>query len=379
MFTCRLVPSTRTLLIACLALGIALATPSVAMANVGTPLILTTIFQLYVGNAFIGILEGALLARVYRVSASRAVGLMILANYFSAWLGWLWLSELLQERADLNLYNTQQYLVGMVVIAYVATLLMEWPFIAGILRGQESWFRRSCRASLLVQTVSYILLIGCFYSASVNSLFTDTTIVSVDQIPLPSDVRMYYIADADGDVYSMKLDSGRLEKVFDLNSRDDADCLSLEDSGSQPGSQEIVSLFESGDIKTGIYVPRDACPQYVNHDVLRTSRFARAGMSEGTAAKLGSAFNSPWESNTGYWAAEGLSGKNSQTGDHFRLALETPFIQWPVRHAILLPTNKVLFQLGKKQICIFDLETRKLAVVCYGRGAVAVLERLTSQ
>ena len=365
--------------IAFLTLGIALGTPSVVLANVGTPLIWATIFHLYVGNAFIGILEGTLLARVYIVPASRAVGLMILANYFSAWVGWAWLSGLLQDRADLNLYNAWTFIWGIVLVAYVATLLIEWPFVAGCFRGRENWFRKSCGASLLVQTVSYVLLFGWFYLVGVNSLLTDATIVSLDKIPLPSDVRVYYIAEADGDVYSMKLDTGLSEKVFDLNSRDDADCLSFEDSESQKGSQEIVSLLESGDVKTGIFVPKDACPQYDDHNVLRTSRFARAGIAQGIAAKLGTAFNSPWESNAGYWAAQGLSGENSKTGDYFRLALETPFIQWSVRHAMVLPTNKVLFQLGKRQICIFDPETRKLAVLSFGRGAVAVLEHSSSQ
>lgn len=380
MFTPHALHNSKFKITPILALVIAVGTPSVVLANVGTPLIWVTIFHLYVGNAFIGILEGAVLARVYGVSASRAIGLMILANYLSAWVGWVWLSGLLQDHADINLYNARYFMWGMVVVAYVATILIEWPFVAGCFRGREDWFRRSCSASLVVQTVSYILLSGWFYSASANSLFTDMTIVSIDQISLPSNVRIYYISDEDGDVYSLKLDSDHPEKVLDLNSRDFADCLSFEDSQVEKGTQEIVALLESADINqpkvvsTKVVILNEDCPQYADHDLLRNDRFARPRSYHEGEAMLGRARGNPWTFRAGYWSAQGLSGENSKTGANMRLALETPFVEWPIRHVIVLPANKVLFQLGERQICILDPETRKVAVLRIGRGAVAVIE-----
>lgn len=66
---------------------ILLGLPSVVLANVGTPLMWAHALSLLVGNLCLGILEGALLSWVYKIRAGRAVGLMIMANYFSAWLG----------------------------------------------------------------------------------------------------------------------------------------------------------------------------------------------------------------------------------------------------------------------------------------------------
>lgn len=76
-----------------------------------------------------------------------------------------------------------------------------------------------------------------------------------------------------------------------------------------------------------------------------------------------------------FWPAQGLSGENSKTSEQVRFALEAPFVKWYVRHAIVLPSDCILFQLGSRQVCILDLQARKVAVLCIGRGAVAVLEQ----
>jgi hypothetical protein len=42
----------------------------------------------------------------------------------------------------------------LLVAAYVATVVLEWPFVALCYRRLEHWFRTSVKASLLVQTGS---------------------------------------------------------------------------------------------------------------------------------------------------------------------------------------------------------------------------------
>ena len=68
-----------------------IALPSVAQANAGTPLMWAGMLHLFIGNAFIGLLEGILLIKLFKAPKMKAVGLMILANYFSAWIGGLFL------------------------------------------------------------------------------------------------------------------------------------------------------------------------------------------------------------------------------------------------------------------------------------------------
>lgn len=353
--------------------------PSVILANVGTPLIWATLFHMTLGNACIGVLEGALLASLYRVSAGRAISLMILANYFSAWVGWSYL-HLLVDRNDISLDNAASVLAGMVAVAYAMTCLLEWPFVAGCFWRAEKPLRRSVTASMLVQSVSYVLLIGWYGLASVYSLCTDLTIVPPDQIALPHDVCIYSIADEDGNVYSRELGTGRQRQVYELKSRDFKDCLSFQASESEAGFHKIVALLESGDrnepkvVDLDIAVHDENCPLSENGRPLMADRFHSP-----IAPKLGSAYDSPWTINAGFWAAQGLAGENSKTGEQFRFAIEVPFIQWNVRHAILLPGEQVLFQLGTRQVCILDLKARKVAVLCFGHGAVAVLDRETKE
>jgi hypothetical protein len=48
---------------------------------------------------------------------------------------------------------------------------------------------------------------------------------------------------------------------------------------------------------------------------------------------------------------------------------------WYVRNATHLPTDKILLQLAKDQICIYDPEKEQIAFLAKGRGPIAVMEK----
>ena len=93
----------------------------------------------------------------------------------------------------------------------------------------------------------------------------------------------------------------------------------------------------------------------------------------GTVPKLGDARSSPWKFWTGAWAAEGLHGTNTRSGRDVTFSLETPFVSWPVRNAVHLPGDLVLLQLGDDQICVYDPEKNRIALLAKGRGPIAVM------
>ncbi len=64
--------------------------PAVAVANAGTPLMWARGIHLFIGNLAIGIGEGCLPAILFRKRAAPCIGVMIAANYFSAWIGGSW-------------------------------------------------------------------------------------------------------------------------------------------------------------------------------------------------------------------------------------------------------------------------------------------------
>jgi hypothetical protein len=58
-----------------------------ALADSGTPLMWATMFHLAILNLVIGVIEGSLIARIFKRPAVKTNALTIVANYFSAFAG----------------------------------------------------------------------------------------------------------------------------------------------------------------------------------------------------------------------------------------------------------------------------------------------------
>jgi hypothetical protein len=109
--------------------------PVSAWAIVGTPLVLGTALHLVFGNLLIGLLEGWLLARVFRVSSRRCSGWWsVAANHVSACSG-LALPPHLSERYAIDIHTGLRVTWLRVAAGYVLTLIMEWPFVAACFRA----------------------------------------------------------------------------------------------------------------------------------------------------------------------------------------------------------------------------------------------------
>ncbi|MFM2082879.1 MAG: hypothetical protein RL380_1570, partial [Verrucomicrobiota bacterium] len=137
--------------------------PQVASANAGTPLMWAGMLHLVFGNALIGLGEGWLIALVFKCPKPRCIGLMIAANYFSAWVGGWLLTSRFATKFDWNLYTAWRLFWLFVVVTYLMTILLELPFIALCFWRQEKCRSRSFKASLLAQTVSYLCLFGWYW------------------------------------------------------------------------------------------------------------------------------------------------------------------------------------------------------------------------
>jgi hypothetical protein len=295
-----------------------LAMPAIAEANTGTVFMWATTLHLFVGNLLLGIMEGCFLAKIFKVSKRKSISLFILANYYSAWLGACILSTISND-FPLTLTNAWIFLWFMVFVAYILTLILEFPFAIFVFIGSVSWFRKAVQATLLVQTVSYVLLFGWYFMVSGTSLYTGTE-VSVSSMSLPDDVSVYFTSAEDGQVYS-----GSLKKMGWKR-----------DTYLDRNNEERVMM--------------------------------------GQVPKLGSAKVSAWEFNTSFWGAMGMRGKDKKSGRRVRISLQTPFVSWSIRDAVHLPGDKVLFQLSHNQICLYDPEKQEIALLALGSGPVAVIQ-----
>lgn len=357
----------------------AFATP--LLANAGTPLMITGTLYLLFGNAVIGVAEGALLAAIFRLPYGKSIGLLVLANYFSAWVGGVFLRSAIVSRASLDVYNAWPFFWTMVAAAYGITLAMELPFVLLALRRTPGWVFKSLWGSLVVQTASYCLIFGWYWTLSGTSLYTEAKVVEPSAMSLPEDVVLFYISARDGDVYARPLAGNDEEPVYPLHSSGLDDRLFFRRLPGETDRQELVARVvdkqrEATFVPLGRTFPVDVVPA-LDGGAADASQAVGNWFSFGTASRLGVGDDSDWRFSSGFWALEGLEVERGDVpNSRVRVCYETPFGHWEVRNVIHLPADKALFQLGPDQICVYDPETRQLALLVKGRGLTAVVEPL---
>ena len=345
----------------CLPLIVLAFSPAVAYADAGTPLMWASMFHLVIGNAILGIGEGLILSLLFRPKRAGCIPIMIAANYFSAWVGGVFLSWVIVRTLDLDLYNARRWLWCMVVITYLLTLLLEWPFVALCLRKTEGWFRKSIWGSLVVQSASYLVLFGWYWAASGTSLYTDLAVVQPSAISLPKETTLYYLSENNTGIYSWDLDQGKPRKISDFTSTYHRDALFLDKSRTAGRWDLMVGPEYASDASDATYKTMAAGLRCA------IAEPPRAGLAPGGEVPRFHADQSGWQFTFG-WMAGRLDGENAKTGKNLGLSLETPFAVWPVSHPTQLPSGLVVFQLGRNQICILDPDARRIALIAKGRA-----------
>jgi len=299
----------------------AAAMPFAAEANAGTPLIWGYVIHLVIGNLFIGIGEGLFLHLFAPQRRKRTcVLLMVCANYVSAWLGMNLLRHVGWLFGFIGIEHLKLVFWCTVALAWLFTIVAEAPFVWLALRGGVNCLRRVLVASVLVQSISYIVLFAWYACISETSLFSVEAVEDFSSMRIPEGVSVKF------------LDKDDRGFVIDLDSH--------ERKETDPG--ELLTLA-------------------TNHEyrVVKTVGEPDTG----------------WKAQVGFWAAEGIRCHDVKTGRDFRLALETPFLKCYIRHVTQLPDGKLIFQLGWNLICIADPENKQVALLVRGRCPVVEMKR----
>lgn len=358
------------------------AVPLSCLADAGTPLVWATAFHLFIGNALIGVVEGLILAKFFSLKKRKTVLLLVAANYFSAWMGALFLGGPVVRFLHTDLYNGWRWFWILVFATYFMTLFLEWPFVAFCFRGDPHWIKRSLKGNLLVQSLSYAVLFSWYWMASGATLYTQTHVVSAKEIAVPESVLVYYISDQDGDVYSQKLSTGETRKVFALKSTNENDRLIVHKGSSNNNCWSLAARLETSDPNSAKFVQIIKC---IDGQAALDSRAAHDPSTEvgtwmnfGEVPRLAGEDATNWKFQTGFWPVEGLYGKSKGDGATAHISFETPFAAWSIRNATQLPKDQVVFQFSSDQICLFDPETKQIALLAHGRGPVVVLADKTA-
>ena len=345
--------------------------PLTARADAGTPLMWAGMLHLFFGNAIIGFFEGFILAKFFKLQAHVCIWTMMLANYFSAWLGGLFLNQQITNHLPFNLYNAWHWIWTMVVVTYLITLVLEWPFVFFCFRKEPNRLKRSWLGNLLINSLSYVLLFGWYGMASGTTLYTKTNIVQPSEINFPKNGIVYFISETNS-VCRFDFGSRKTEFVCRLDADDKDGRLFTRPSAFDTNHWDILESSKSNLICTNLDVVADQSWR----DGTGPTRIGGTWFNFGYAPKLGAAEKSSWQFRTGFWPVEGLRGANSNFQEHIHLSLETPFVDWVARNATHLPGDFIVFQLGANQICLFEIATRKMALLIKGRGPVVVLPKL---
>jgi hypothetical protein len=351
-----------------LLLFVALVLPFTAEANMGTGLMFAKGLHVTYGNVVIGLLEGWILWKLSKYPFWKCFGLMLLANFFSTLIG-VPLFHKLELALPLGWNNARGLFWLLVFQAYQLTLIFEFPFVWFAFRGTPLSHRRAMRASLILQSASYLLLIGWY------GLVTPPPVKVVDPstMTLPKEVTLYFIATADGAVYSGSLHDRKWKRVFEFNEGKDYGLFSKK-SHQLSGAWDLIACTDRCYDETST----NATSIVIKEQFATGDKPVRE--SYGIIPALGTT-NASWK----IWHYVGmLRGHNEAKSRGFVFTMGTPFCSWHISDPILLPGDKVLLQLwigrdrAQDHICIYDPDTDQLVVIARGRSPMAVLKKENS-
>jgi hypothetical protein len=351
-----------------LVIALLVGLPLSASANAGTPLMWAAMLHLVFGNAIIGIGEGLLIAWVFKLHKGVCILAMLAANYFSAWIGGWFLNSQITAHLPLHLYSAWHWIWAMALFTFLLTLILEWPFVLFCFRKEPNRLKRSGLANLLVNSLSYVVLFGWYWSASGVTLYTKTNVVPLSEINLPKQGWIYFISETNT-VRRLDLSSQQAETISILPGSDKDERLLVRQSVVETNNWDILASSKTNVVCSNL--PVTAAVAWGDAD--GANRITGTWFNFGEATKL--AEGSDWSFQTDFWPIEGFRGQNQKTGEAIRFSLETPFVNWIARNAAHLPGDIVVFQLGENQICLFEVATKKIALLTKGRGPVVVLPK----
>jgi len=357
--------------------GAIILLPAAAHANAGTPLMWLGMAHLTFGNLFIGVAEGLILGRIFRVNFGRATGLMVAANYCSMLAGVLTVQLLAAAEPNLDIYNALLLLGTVLGLLFVATALVEWPFCHAVVNGSPKYKpvtrRVSLVAAVIAQVCSYSVLVPLYLTASSLSLVTATNTTRDLGFASASKAVVYYVSSNDGDVYSIRPDGTQRRLVRRVGIDNENSRLYLRRSNDtwdiyaseHPDVESTAKLISGlgGSAARSWQDEHDSGPEGVG----TWSNF-------GESVDLRPGTRESWAVWTGFWPIEGMWAQNKVTERTFSVAFETPFASWPLRNVHVLPGNLVVFQAGE-QVLVLHLDTRKLALLARGRGPLVIIPR----
>jgi hypothetical protein len=357
---------------------------SPVLGDVGSPMMIARTMHLLFGNAIIGLLEGLLIAWLFRAPWKKCVPVLILGNYASAILG-VSLASLARTHFFPTLYHGASIydLEGLVrgafrisvAVSFLVTLVIEWPFCFWALGRSAARLSRWIRADLLVQSVSYACLLGLSSQLSRYDLFEAVRVDPSVVAEAGGGATIYYVSSEDGDLYRVRLDGRNRQRLRQLGLKDFHGTLMLQHEDGAATWQLYLDQYPKPELlASDIRLPAIPGPNYAistfREDAsgkemtrIRNRRLYSRALSYVPAPQQ------EWQVNVN--SLLGLRVWNERSGEKLTVSLDTPVGTWRVDYGTVLPGAKVVFEMAD-QILLLDIKTRRLGAIATGHCPVVV-------
>ena len=355
-----------------------IAASTACYANAGTPLMWFNIFHLLIANSIFGIVEGLIITKYFKTSCGKTVLLMIIANYLSAFGGYLLLSPvfyyLIEGPASnslfsADLYNALPIVICVSILFFILTVFLELPFVYLMLRKHAFKIKKILMIAFLVQIPTNLFLLIGYMRYSDFSLYTQVDICR-DCIELDGDYLIYYLQMEESGIFSFDTKTGKTDK---LKNGKNYDKLNKIDAFFQ---QLYIDVDENGKgylyTNDRKYNGKDESEKIVLVDNLNIKVPPQRTTNTDYANCVGHCENS---ARCGFWASEGLdimSDTPKRGHADLHIAFETPILQWPCRKASLINDKYVIYQLGE-QIVLFDIQNKRIQKLFNGKNPIVVI------
>ena len=329
--------------------------PQTLSANAGTALMWVPIMQLIFGNILIGVFEGIIISVTFKTKWIRSVLIMISGNYVSWLIGngviYLFQNALIDSLFKLD--NVFALWILSLIILYLLTVLIELPFFRWSFAKNNRLWSRSWKLSLIINAVTYTIMIFIYLSVSKYSFFTD---LKIDQSLLNNKTKFELFYTFKGDIYKGLIKqniSG--DKIFHIPNTIKYPNLKLnEDSINQSIDLYVVNYYGDTFLFQKSFVESDNKIYYPN--IYEKYNLINADFRD-TAHR-------DWKASAGGWAIDGITFRdNDKTKQNY--GFEVPWMFWVIGNVSILNDSEVICIINDR-IIILNKDSKKVAFITKG-------------
>lgn len=339
------------------------------LANGGTALVTGVLWLLLILNPLIASIEASTVHRFAGGSWRRLWVVLVIANYSSSFLGVWLLSAVGQPLARIMIGQPPvtgfvAYSAAIIGVLVMLTLIVECGLVLATIRFLRSSLMPTLLWTLLANLLTNAAIALFLAWLSVAKSPPGLTVVEAAELARDQQALLYWIA-SDNAVYARKLVGGEAVRMGAADSRGPHQWLSLTADPADNGvwltqgwarrtgeaGREVVKLDQ-------VELPAAFALRFEEYDQDHT-----IDLQPVTAPSL--RVRNWWRSDFGTTIHD-VDGRIRA-----RFAVEIPgYSQLSWTH-VLLPDGQVVLTLGDS-ICLYDIETNRIALLAKGRGPVVV-------